>query len=66
MGDNAKAVEPKTEKQLVDEFVKDYESICEKHQMRIVTTPVYKARDDNTFSLVLQTSVGKLPKPEQQ
>jgi hypothetical protein len=42
-------------------FVKDYEALCEKHQMRIVTTPAFKARDDGTFSVVLQVSVGKLP-----
>lgn len=64
MTGQAKAVEVKTDEQRVKDFVKDYEAICEKHQMRIVTTPAFKARDDGTFSVVLQVSVGKLPKGE--
>jgi hypothetical protein len=64
MTDQAKAVEVKTDEQRAKDFVKDYESICERHQMRVVTVPVYKARDDGTFSLILQSSVGKLPKQE--
>lgn len=51
----------KTDEQRAKDFVKGYEELCEKHQMRVVTTPVWKARDDGTFSLVLQSSVGKLP-----
>jgi hypothetical protein len=56
-------------KQLSDQdkaqaFVKDYEQICEKHQLRIVTTPAWRARDDGTFSLILTNAVGKLPKQE--
>lgn len=46
------------------DFVKGYEALCNKYKMRIVTKPVYKARDDGTFSLVLHTSVGKLPLQE--
>ena len=61
MTDQAKAVEVKTDEQKAKEFIKDYEAICEKHQMRIVTVPVFKARDDGTFSVILQASVGKLP-----
>lgn len=61
MGDNAKAVEPKTEKELTDAFIKDIEAVFEKHQMRLVNVPVYKLRDDGTFSTLIQTSVGRLP-----
>jgi hypothetical protein len=55
-------VKPLTDEQKANLFVKEYEQLCEKHQMRIVTTPVFKARDDGTFSVVLQASIGKLPK----
>lgn len=59
-----KKVESKTEQQLAQNFVKDYEALCEKHQLRIVTTPAFRARDDGTFSLILTNAVGKLPKEE--
>lgn len=59
-----KNVESKTEQQLAQNFVKDYEALCEKHQLRIVTTPAFRARDDGTFSLILTNAVGKLPKEE--
>jgi hypothetical protein len=45
-------------------FAKRYQELCEELGYRIVVTPVYTARDDGTFSLVLQYSVGLLPKPE--
>ena len=48
--------------QSVETFVKEYKALCEKHQLRIVTNPAFKARDDGTWSLVLQSSVGRLPK----
>jgi len=57
----AEDVKPLTDEQKAKEFVRDYEVLCEKHQMRIVTNPAFKARDDGTFSVVLQVSVGKLP-----
>jgi hypothetical protein len=54
-------VEPKTDREKAQEFIKEYGELCEKHQMRIVTNPAFKSRDDGTFSVVLQISVGKLP-----
>ena len=58
-------VEPKkTEQELAQAFIEEYQKLCEKHQYQIVITPAYKARDDGTWSTVLQTAVGKLPKPE--
>ena len=56
------------EKQLSEQdkaqaFVKDYEGICEKHSLRIVTTPTWRvSADTGDWRLVLQNSVGKLPK----
>lgn len=45
-------------------FAKEYQELCEKHGYRIVVNPAYIARDDGSFSTVLQHSVGKLPKTE--
>ena len=53
---------PKSENELAETFVKEYKALCEKHQLRIVTNPAFKARDDGTWSLVLQSSIGRLPK----
>jgi fatty acid-binding protein DegV len=52
---------PKTEQEKAQEFIKAYSELCEKHKFQIVVTPAFKARDDGTFSVVLQSSVGKLP-----
>lgn len=54
-------VKPLTDEQKAKDFVKDYETICEKHQMRVVTTPVFVATNHNSFEIVLQSSVGKIP-----
>ncbi len=55
---------PKTEQERMREFLKEYNALCEKLGFRIVVNPAFQARDDGTWSVVLQTSVGKLPKPE--
>ena len=54
-------VKPLTDEQKTKDFVRDYEAICDKHQMRVVTTPVFVATNHNSFEVVLQTSVGRLP-----
>ncbi len=53
-------VEPK--KPTPQQFADAYKKLCDEMGYRIVTTPVWIARDDNTFSLVVNTSVGELPK----
>ena len=55
---------PITEQQQAELFVKEYQALCSKHGYQIVVTPAYKSRDDGTFSTVLQSSVGRLPKDE--
>lgn len=45
-----------------EEFAKAYEELCTKMGYRVVVTPVWIARDDNTFSMQLQYSVGKVPR----
>ena len=52
----------KTEQQLAEEFLKEYNELCKVHGYRVVTNPAFQARDDGTWSIVMQTSVGKLPK----
>ena len=49
------------EKYTADKFAKEYQSLCEKMGFRIVVNPAYIARDDGSWSTVLQMSVGKLP-----
>ena len=46
----------------VQDFAKAYQELCEKMGYRIVVSPQYIARDDGSFSTVLQYTVGKLPK----
>jgi len=55
--------EPKKEEQkpcTPQEFADKYQKLCEECGYRIVVSPAWIARDDGTFSLVLQHSVGKL------
>ena len=53
-----------TPQELIRAFTNEYQMLCEKHKMNIVVTPAFKARDDGTFSVVLQHSVGRLPARE--
>ena len=61
MEKDKKPVQP-TEQQKANIFVKEYQELCEKHGYNINVTPAFKARDDGTWSVVLQQAVGKLPK----
>lgn len=60
-----KAVEVKTDEQMAQDFIKEYDELVQKHQMQIVANPAFKvSQDTGTFSVVLQMSVGRLPKKE--
>ena len=62
MSENKKVQDkPKTEQERMKEFFKEYEKLCEEKGFRIVVNPAFQARDDNTWSVILQTSVSKLP-----
>lgn len=61
MVDDKKVVEPKVTAQ---QFAEKYQKLCEETGFRLIITPVWIARDDGTFSMQLQTSVGQLPKQE--
>lgn len=48
-----------TEQQLAKSFLKEYNKLCKEHGYNVVATPAYIARDDGSFSTVVQISVGK-------
>lgn len=53
----------KSEQEKANDFIKEYEALCKKHGFNIVVNPAFKAMTDTgTFAIVLQSSVGKLPK----
>ena len=47
-----------------EDFAKAYEELCNKMGFRIVVSPNFLSRDDGTFSVVLNYTVGKLPQKE--
>ncbi len=56
------ANKPKTEAELAQEFIKAYQELVEKHQMRLVITPIFISTNHGSFEVALQESVGRLPK----
>lgn len=54
-------VEEKTENELIQNFIAAYNKLCTEHGYRLVTNPIFQARDDGTYSVVLQEGVSKLP-----
>jgi hypothetical protein len=52
----------KTEQERMQDFFDKYKKLCDEDGFQIVVTPAWKARDDGTFSLIQQISVGRLPK----
>ncbi len=64
MKEGTKKVQPKEYK--AGDFAKEYQELCDKMKFRIVVTPAWVARDDGTWSMRLQTSVGELPKVDTQ
>lgn len=63
MNDQPKQEKPKTEQELAQEFLKKHYALCEEYGFQLVVTPAFKAMaDTGTFNVILQTSVGRLPK----
>ena len=56
----APAVKELTEQEKVNRFVEKYNKLCEQEGYRISSTPIWKLRDDGTFSLVIQYGVEKI------
>lgn len=54
----------KSDSENAKDFFKEYEQLCEKHGFRIVVNPAFIGTNHGTFEVVLQTSVGLLPKQQ--
>lgn len=52
--------EDMNEQDKAKEFYSRYKDLCKEYGYSLVTTPVFVARDDGTFSIVLKTNVNKL------
>jgi len=46
------------------EFMEKYNELCEEYGFMIAVEPAFRARDDGTWSVVLQTSLQLLRKDE--
>jgi hypothetical protein len=49
-------------KKTAEEFAKKYQELCEELGYRIVVSPNFVSRDDGTFSVVLNYTIGELPR----
>lgn len=49
------------DKTAAESFVKEYDALCKKTGFQIVVSPAFIKRDDGTYSIVLQPTVGKMP-----
>lgn len=58
-----KIIEAKIEYKAED-FAKEYQALCEKMGFRIVVSPAWANTNHGSFEMVLQYSVGQLPKQE--
>lgn len=52
----------KSFKERAEGYQKDLQAISKKWNCQIVVVPQFRARDDGTFSVVIQSSIGELPK----
>ena len=59
MIEDKKVIKP--DRELAEEFIQEYNALCQKHGLRLVVTPAFMQRDDGTFSTIIQTDIGKLP-----
>lgn len=51
----------KSEQELANEFIREYEELCKKHGFQIIVVPAWKvSQDTGTWSTILQSSVGRL------
>jgi len=60
--DTIEKIEPEAVKVTPQEFATAYSELCEKMGYRIVVSPQFMGRDDGTFSVVLNYTIGQLPK----
>jgi len=56
-----KEIKVNTEKEMIEEFVKEYEALCRKHGLVHAFTPQWKqSMDTGTYSMVIVPQVAKL------
>jgi len=48
------------EQEALKAYQKAYIALCKKHGYQVVTTPIWQNRDDGTWSMVLQTGIGRI------
>lgn len=48
----------------LQEFVKEYQKLCKRHGLQIVAVPLFKPRDDGSWSVVTNLDVAILPKQD--
>ncbi len=63
MDDATKVEQPKLTAQ---DFAKRYQELCDELGYRIVVSPQWMARDDNTFSMVLNYTIGQIQQPKKE
>jgi hypothetical protein len=54
-------VEPQ-KKYTAKEFAASYQKLCEEYGFRIVVSPAFASTNHGTFEVVLQYTIGELPK----
>lgn len=57
--------EERSEQDKMQDFLKEYQELCTKHGYQIAVNPAWKvSQDTGVWGTVLQVSIGKLPKNE--
>lgn len=51
-----------SDKPSTEKFAQRFKSLCDEMGYQLVATPVWIARDDGTFSMKINWSIGELPK----
>jgi len=59
---NVEVKKERSEQEKMQDFVAAYTKLCEEYGYGLVVNPAFKSRDDGTWSVILQTSVGKIAK----
>jgi len=57
-------VNPVSEQEQARSFLKDYEALCQRYGLNIAVVPAFKSRDDGTWSIILQSSIGRASRQE--
>ena len=59
---NTSLQEPLTREAEVKLFIKEFGELCQKRNCQIINNPAWKiSQDTGTWSMIIQSSIGKLP-----